>query len=108
MSCAGVGACEEFGVDQGQYSCCGTNDGFCGEWSSGNDVTWINTNAECAKIEFLRVSPGCGVELGGGTSPDGVSPPRFRAGAPLDAKKYKYNAGVYQGGYVDHPVEKER
>ena len=34
--------------------------GFCGEWKSNNPAVWIET---CHGLDFIRVSPGCGIEV---------------------------------------------
>ncbi|EOD12039.1 hypothetical protein EMIHUDRAFT_247589, partial [Emiliania huxleyi CCMP1516] len=41
--------------------CCGDDGGYCGsEWVSTDASTWIDT---CTGLDFIRVSPGCGVEV---------------------------------------------
>ena len=49
-----------WGVSTGSQDCCGTDGGFCGEYSSSNPNEWIST---CNTLDFIRVSPGCGIEV---------------------------------------------
>ena len=43
--------------------CCGTQGGYCGsEWSSSNPNQWISVGS-CTGIDFIRVSPGCSIEV---------------------------------------------
>ena len=66
-NCDPSSVCSPWGSDQ---ECCGEDGGYCGsEWVSTDASAWIDT---CHKLDFIRVSEGCGVEVateisGGGT-----------------------------------------
>ena len=49
--------CSSWGVGS---RCCGTNDGYCGEYTSSNPSQWIST---CGNLDFIRVWPGCSIEV---------------------------------------------
>ena len=43
--------------------CCAGGEGYCGsEWSSSNPGQWISVGS-CTGTDFIRVSPGCGIEV---------------------------------------------
>ena len=51
------------GAPSSANDCCGSQGGYCGnEWSSSNPNQWISVGS-CTGLDFIRVSPGCGVEV---------------------------------------------
>ena len=58
--------------------------GFCGEWHSENAAAWTDT---CHGLDFLRVSPGCGIEVA--TEPGG------------NGERFEYDGSVLVCGYPD-------
>ncbi|EOD39078.1 hypothetical protein EMIHUDRAFT_223963 [Emiliania huxleyi CCMP1516] len=59
-NCDPASECSPWGSSSGG-DCCGDDGGYCGsEWVSTDASTWIDT---CTELDFIRVSPGCGVEV---------------------------------------------
>ena len=61
-SCEGT-TCSSWGVGN---RCCDITEGYCGEYASTNPLQWVTT---CDGLDFIRVTPGCGIEVA--TSTDG-------------------------------------
>ena len=63
-NCAPTSTCSVWGSNSGGGSCCGTGEGYCGsEWSTTDESQWIST---CSGLDFIRLWPGCGVEVATG------------------------------------------
>ena len=69
-NCASTATCTKWGVDTDtgtkKEGCCGTAEGFCGEFTSGGTSTlWQDLTKKCGskRVQFLRVTPGCTAPL---------------------------------------------